>query len=167
MSALCPQVFVESVANKHFAEALLQPYAVEVIESTTTSGAISMAMGALLDDPGRPVAVLLDAPSVNSREIAIERGAIKRLLARAAPEGWYAAIAIPRLDAWVMTDPRIKQDFESYLQGKASYRDRALRIGELTRRHPFDSSELYRTNEDFKGLVEFLQRHSPVPTASA
>ena len=167
MSALRPQVYVESRSNKHFAEALLQPYAVEVIATTTTSSAISKAMGSLLDHPERPVAVLLDAPSESSREIAEERATIKRLLARAAPEGWYVAIAVPRLDAWLMMDPRIKQDFEAYLQGKASYHDRAMRIGELTRHQPFDASELYRTNEDFKGLVEFLQRHTPVPAASA
>jgi hypothetical protein len=167
MSALRPQVYVENRSNKHFAQALLQPYVVEVIATTTTSSAISKAMGSLLDHPERPVAVLLDAPSESSREIAEERATIKRLLARAAPEGWYVAIAVPRLDAWAMTDPRIEQDFESYLDGKASYHDRALRIGELIKRHPFDPSELYRTNADFKGLVEFLQRHSPVPTAGS
>lgn len=165
MSALCPQVFVESLHDKRFAEAILQPYAVEVIDSMTTSAAISKAIVSLLDHPERPVAVLLNAPTRNSRETTAEmRGAAKRLLARAALEGWYVAIAIPRLDAWAMTDPRIKQDFESYLEGKANYRDRAKRIGELTKNQPFDPSELYRKSDDFRSLVEFLQRHSPAPS---
>jgi hypothetical protein len=167
MSALSPRVYVERIAAKRFADVLLHPYTVEIIDGGTSSGAISRAMASLLHQPDRPVAVLLDAPSGDSREIAQERGAIKRLLARSAPEGWYVAIAIPRLDAWAMTDPRIKQDFESYQHGKASYQDRSLRIGELIKRHPFDPSELYRTNADFKGLVEFLQRHSPVPTTGS
>ncbi|HZV03751.1 MAG TPA: hypothetical protein VE999_01555 [Gemmataceae bacterium] len=167
MSALCPRVYVERIAAKRFAEVILQPYAVEIIDGGTSSGAISKAMGSLLDNPEQPVAVLLDGPSGTSREIAEERATIKRLLARAALEGWYVALAIPRLDAWAMTDPRIKQDFESFQHGKASYQDRSLRIGELIKRHPFDPSELYRSNADFKGLVEFLQKHSPVPTTGS
>jgi len=154
-------VYVENLPEKRFAEALLQPYAAEIIDGLTTSGAIALAELSLLEYPERPVAVLLNAPAGDRRESEQSRATVKRILARAAPEGWYVGVAIPRLDAWAMTDPRIKQDFESYLQGRANYLDRAVRIGELTKSQPFDPSELYRKSDDFKGLVEFLQRYSP------
>ncbi len=32
---------------------------------------------------------------------------------------------------------------------------------------PFDAAELYRTSPDFRGLLEFVQKHDPVATAKA
>jgi hypothetical protein len=164
MSPLRPRVYVENLPEKRFAEALLQSYPVEIIDGLTTSGAIALAELSLLEHPERPVAVLLNAPAGEPRQVEQIRATVKRILARAAPEGWYVGVAIPRLDAWAMTDPRIKQDFESFLEGKASYTDRAVRIGNLTKNQPFNPSELYRKSDDFRGLVEFLQRYSPVPS---
>jgi hypothetical protein len=161
MSPSRPCLYVESRADKRFAEVLLQPYAVEIIDGMTTSGAIALAQFSLLEYPERPIAVLLDAPAGDGRESAELRATVKRLLARTAPEGWYVGLAIPRLDAWAMTDPRIKQDFELHAQGKADYFGRAARIGKLTKSQPFDPSVLYRQSEDFRGLIDFLQRYAP------
>jgi hypothetical protein len=164
MSSLQPRVYVENLPEKRFAAALLRSYAVEVIDGLTTSGTVALAELSLLEHPERHVAVLLNAPAGDWKEGERIRATVKRILARAAPEGWYVGVAIPRLVAWAMTDPRIKQDFESYLEGKANYIDRAVRIGELTKNQPFDPTELYRKSEYFRGLVEFLQRHSPAPS---
>jgi hypothetical protein len=43
MSSLKPRVYVENLPEKRFAEALLRPYGVEVIDGFTTSSAIRLA----------------------------------------------------------------------------------------------------------------------------
>jgi hypothetical protein len=161
MSTLPTGVIVEGRSGKLVAEALLRPYAVKIVESSTTSGAIALAERCLLEVPERPIAVLLNAGTEDEREVEEIRGAAKWLLARCALEGWYVAVAIPRLDAWALSDPRIRREFDSLPNGKEIYLDRLARLVELMRRHPFDATELYRTNADFRGLVEFLQRHAP------
>ena len=164
MSHLQPCVYVESLSDKLFAEAILRPYNVDIHEGMTTSGTIARAQFSLLEHPDRPVAVLLTEPTGDAREREQNRASVKRLLARAAPEGWYVGVAVPRLDAWAMTDPRIKQDFESYFQGRANYLDRARRFAEITRNQSFDPTELSRQSADFRGLIAFLKQHSPAPS---
>jgi hypothetical protein len=159
-------VFAEGRPGKLVAATLLRPLlVVEIVDSLTTSGTIGLAELSLLEHPERPVAVLLTAP--DGEEADQTRATVKRILARAAPEGWYVGVAVPRLEAWATTDPRIKQDLESYRPGKANSSERAVRIAELTKHQPFDPSELYRKNPDFRGLVDFLQRHSPNPAQGA
>jgi hypothetical protein len=162
MSTLTPCVFVEGgLPGKRLAEALLRPYAAEITSAGTTSGTIGMAEYSLLEHPERPVAVLIHSDTENEREVAEIRGAAKRLLAGCAPENWYVAVAVPRLDAWALTDPRLKRAFDAQRDGKAIYVERATRLAELLKRQSFDATELYRTNADFRGLVEFLQKHAP------
>jgi hypothetical protein len=161
VSNLLPCVFVESPADKLFVDVLLRPYPVEVVNGRTSSNMIGLAQFSLLEHPERPVAVLVNAEDGDGLEPNELRGTVKRLLARAAPDGWYVGVAIPRLDAWAMTDPRIKRDFESHFSDETSYADRAARFKQLTRSQPFDATELSRTNRDFRGLIDFIERHAP------
>lgn len=154
------QVFVENVPEKRIAEALLRPYGAEIVDGATSSGAISLAQRSLLDHPERPVAVLLKANTEDEVKVYELRASVRRLLAGVAPEGWVVALAVPRLEAWAMTDPRIAQGLQSYLEGKATAVQRAVRIGELTKKQPFDQTALYQQSADFRALVDFLRRHS-------
>jgi hypothetical protein len=163
------RVYVETNADKLFAEVLLRPYCVEVLSRFYTSAAVIAAETSLLNHPERPVAVVLkpEHPGDTPRQVQEFRECAKRILARAHYENWYVAIADPRLDAWARTDPRIRKDLEAYKDGKATYTELAERFVELTRVQPFDPTELLRTNADFRGLVEFLQRHAPTEARSS
>jgi hypothetical protein len=160
-------VFIDSVPGRPIAEALLRPYAVEIVQGYTSSGALSLAQSHLLSHPDGPVVLLVNADTENQRELTEMRAAGKRLLAWASLEGWYLAIAVPRLDAWAMTDPRIRRDLETSLDARAIFSERAARIAELTKTQPFDPTQLYRTNADFRGLVEFLQKHAPATVGTS
>src|SRR5262245_49191363 len=104
--SMFPCVYVEGVGSKAFVEAFLRGYPAEVVDGSTHSGTIAAAQFSLLDHPERPVVALLNADTESPRAVAEIRGAARRLLARANPDNWYVAIAVPRLDAWAMTDPR-------------------------------------------------------------
>jgi hypothetical protein len=158
------RLFVEDRAAQRIAEALFRPYEVLVENSMTSSSALADAVFSLLEHPDRPVAVLQNADTEDPIAIDESRQAALRILGRADPrENWCFAFAFPDLEAWAVTDQRIRQDLEAYMQGKATYYDRALRIVELTRKKPFDPIELLRQSPDFRGLVEFIQKHSAAP----
>jgi hypothetical protein len=161
MPPLPPVVFVENLPQKRFAEALLRPYAVEIVDGATTSGTIARAELSLLRQPERPVALLLESCTEDPVEIGQLREPTQRILARASPDNWYVAVAVPRLSTWVLTDPAIKKDFESRHNGRGTYPDLAVRVAEITKKMPFDESALREQSPDFRGLVEFLQRHQP------
>jgi hypothetical protein len=163
MSDLPVLVFVEKEQEVPFVQAFLHPYAIEVHGGFTQSGAISSGEASLLDFPERPVVVLINTGTEDEREAAVTRLATKRLLARAYPENWCVAVAVPRLEAWAKTDPRIKRELEASFGSNSIYIDRARRMSELVKDQPFDSTELYRRNADFRGLIEFLQKHAPAP----
>jgi hypothetical protein len=159
MSTPLVQVFVEDLPELRIAGALLRPYPVKLVDGRTCSNAIGLAKLSLLEEPEQPIALLLDAPG-GDREAEETRAAVMRILGRTAADGWYVAVAVPRLDAWAMTDSRIRQDLESYCDGQADYHERAARIARLTKNQPFDPTGLCRTNPDFKGLIEFIQQHT-------
>jgi hypothetical protein len=161
MPPLLLRLFVERLPDKQIAKALLAPYAVEIDAGHTSSSAISHAVISLIDHPEQPVAVLFNSGTADPIEVNEERSAARRILARAAPENWYVAVAVPRLDAWAMTDPRIAQDLQAHLDGKGLYADRAQRIRDLTKVKPFDPTVLCRENADFRGLTDFLRQHAP------
>jgi len=161
MSNSTPHLFVEHPAMKPLAQALLRPFRVEISSRWTSSGAIGHARYSLLVQPERPVIVLLGTDTENPREIEESRGSIMRLLARCTREGWYVALAVPRLDSWALTDPWIKQNVESSLNGQTAYSDRLALINKLLRTRPFDPTELLKTCPDYKGLLDFLQKHAP------
>jgi hypothetical protein len=162
-------VYVEWPADRRFVEVFLRPYGANIVDRWLTSAAISAAEFSLLQHPEQPVAVLFNPEPVGAtpRQTDEFRACVKRILARAHYENWCVAVAYPRLDAWARTDPRIRKDFETYKDGKATYSELAERFVELTRVQPFDLTELLRTNADFRGLVEFLQRHAPTEARSS
>jgi hypothetical protein len=126
-----------------------------------TSGAVVDADSSLLIHPERPVALVLCTNTENRTEILKLRGTVHRILVQSSPVGWHAALAIPRLDAWVMVDPWIKAAFEAderTREGENCYYERSLRIGELTKDRPFDLSLLRRESTEFADLEEFIDR---------
>jgi hypothetical protein len=159
-------VFIEDSQLVPFVEALLRPHAVEVRGGFTHSGTFGRAEASLLDNPERPVAVVVNTRTEDESKAAALRLGVKRILARAYPEGWYAGVAIPNMLAWAMTDTRFKREIDA-LDSKTLYQDKAGRVGELVKKLPFDASELYRTSADFRGLLEFVQKHAPAAPAKA
>jgi hypothetical protein len=159
-------VCIEKAQLVPFIEALLRPHAVEVRGGFTHSGTSTEAEVSLLQHPERPVAIVVDTRTEDELKSASIRLAGKRILARAYPENWYVGVAIPRMVAWAMTDPRYKRELDA-LDPKTLYGDRAAQVGELAKKLPFDATELYRTNPDFRGLLEFVQKHAPATAAVA
>jgi hypothetical protein len=160
-----PRLFVENHPTRLIAEVLLHPYDFEIDESWTMSGALGSAQTSLERHPEIPVAFLFNMKNEDPIQVQEWRRAAERQLSRSAPNNWLVVPVVPRLDAWALTDPRIKKDFETNGYPKL-YADRAARIVELTRKHPFDPTELLRTNDDFRKLVEFLRQHAPQPAAA-
>ena len=155
-------VFIAREFDLPVAEQLLHHYRVKFYLGLTTSAAVDLGVGSLYDHPERPIAVLVAADTDNPRVVAAERGAMKRMLARAHWENWCAAMAVPDLFAWIRTDPFYRQELdalETNSPKKIWNADRADRIRELAPHHPFDPTELLRTEPDYRGLVEFLTRH--------
>jgi hypothetical protein len=157
-------VYVEYLPSEQFARGLLHGLPVEIVQSWGVGSAVSSARASLLTHPEKPVAVLVRSRTESSVEVSEMRGALRRLLGSVHFENWCVAIAVPGLDAWAMTDPRIKRELEALNDGKATYTERAARFAELTQSQPFDATELLRSNEDYRRLVEFIQRHTPAET---
>jgi hypothetical protein len=153
-------VGVEGLPQKRYAEILLHPYPAEILNKRTTSGAVAWAVGSLLEHPEQPIAVLVESGTENEHKIAEDQGSAKRLLARAAPEGWYFAFAIPTLESWLLTDPKVKALLAAHSQDGRNAIERSERIAGLLAGRQFDATELLRTNADFRGLVDFLTRQS-------
>jgi hypothetical protein len=164
-SRLRPRIYLDKHPSKLIAEVLLRPYDFEIEERMTVSGALGSAESSLLANPERPVVFLFNMKTEDPIQTQEWRAAAERMLSRDAADGWLVVPVVPRLDAWALTDPRIKKDFETNGYPKL-YADRAARIVELTRKHPFDPTELLRTNDDFRKLVAFLQEHAPQPAAA-
>ena len=159
-------VFVENISAKRFADAVLRAYPVKIVDAMTLSSAIAQAEQSLEAHPEQPVAVLLNLGKADPALLEQWRASTTRLLARNAPQGWCVAYAVPRLDAWAMSDPRIKETFEADEATRTSYWERSLHIGAIVKKKPFDATNLLRENEDFRGLVEFIERHAAVPAAT-
>jgi hypothetical protein len=157
-------VYVDYQPGEQFAIGLLHGLRVEVIQCWADS--VSSARASLLTHPEKPVAVFLRSRTENPYEVSEMRASTKRLLASVHFENWCVAIAVPGLDAWAMTDPRIKRELEALNDGKATYTERAARFAELTQSQPFDATELLRSNDDYRQLVEFIRKHTLV-TAEA
>jgi hypothetical protein len=167
VSKRIPIIVVEHRLEKPLAAALLKPVATEVYDAGTTSGAVGHAMGFLLDEPQRPVVLLIGTRTDNERTIGTDRGAAQRLLATCSLTGWHVAMAIPRLDAWARTDPRIDRDLTAKFPGASLYVDRLARIAELLKTAPLDTTNLLKTNAEYRGLMAFLRQHSPDTPESA
>lgn len=168
------RLLIENLAEQRIIEGIFRDEVerglIQVQRCWESSSAISVAQSSLLQRPDEPVALVLNTHIVDPVEIEEEwRGPVLRLLSETATQDWHAAFAIPRLDAWAVADPRIKRAFgedESKL-GPRTYYDRAVRFADLTKREPFDRGALYRSNAEFRGLADFIQRqlasaHAPV-----
>jgi hypothetical protein len=129
------------------------------------SGALTWAQGSLLMHPERPVALVLCSETEDRRAIITMKDAAQRVLASGKPTGWHVAMAVPRLDAWVMVDPRIREAFEAdeLTRDPQNYYGRSLKIGELTKDKPFDVALLRQESAEFQGLEEFLERQLRAP----
>jgi hypothetical protein len=124
---------------------------------------ISMAMTTLLERPGSLVAVVINTDTTDEDRIERElRGPAFRTLAGAAYKGWHVALAIPRIDAWAVHDPRVKADFESRPETRSddAFWARGLRITELAKAAPIDVDRIARADEEFRGLLEFSRQHT-------
>lgn len=166
MSAPPVLLLVERDPDQRIAEALFQRQIrdglVTLESGFTVSGAIGRAEFFLLlrTSLSQTVALLLnDWTRGDEVKLQDERASIGRILGRVTHQGWRYAIAVPRLDAWALTDPFIKADFDSNPIPVTDYARCAQRIQELTRTHAFDGSALRATCPDFRNLEEFLERH--------
>jgi hypothetical protein len=170
MAAIKPRVYVGKLADQHFAQAILRDWDLDIV-SSTTSGAVARARASLEEHREQPVVLLLSTRTDNPIKLEEEyRGPIRRMLTPSAAcrEDWHLALAVPELEDWVLSDPRIRQDLESRFQGKYSTElDRALRVLELTKRQPFDATELLRSNDEYQALIVFLRRHSEASAKEA
>ncbi len=169
MTHLPVPVYLEYAPEVPFVQALLRPYAVDVRGGFSSSAAISFVKASLIENPEQPVVLLLDSDTENEKPEST-RGTVKRILARAHYENWYVGLAVPNMLAWAATDPRFGQEIAP-LDGQASYTrhyaTQMARVSELLATQPFDASELARTVPDFRGLLEFLQKHAPAPAPLA
>jgi hypothetical protein len=163
------RLLLETATDQRFLEGLLgeqlKSEVIRVEQWNYLSTMIGVAQLSLLERPEWSIALVINTNSEDPIEIDEEyRGPVSRILAGTATRDyWYAAFAIPRLDAWAMVDPRIRQAFEQDERGHGprSYHERSLRFAELVREEPFDSEALYRENAEFRGLVDFINRHAP------
>jgi hypothetical protein len=158
-----PIVYVESEADQRLAQILLRSLPATIDNG---SDAVSAATTELFFHPEQPVAVLLGTREATPREIESRRGSIHRLIRRSGSDNYFVALAEKRLLDWVLTDPRLRQAFESSPQDMKIYNDRAARVAELARSIPFDPSHLLRQSEDYRGLVEWIHNHAAQPQAS-
>jgi hypothetical protein len=76
-------------------------------------------------------------------------------------------VAVPRVDAWVLADPRIAQAFLEDEATRTRWSAQAERIGELARQAPLDREAIGRACPGFAALAEFIKRHAPVPQPTA
>src|SRR5262249_51242378 len=110
-----------------------------------------------------PIALVLNTDTDDPERIEREQKTIERILYRAAPRGWHVTLAIPKIDAWVKADPRIRQDFEANLATRDSRYNQSLQIEELVKEAPLDREAIRRAHPEFRALEEFIERSSPIP----
>lgn len=124
---------------------------------------ISRARSVLYDSLARAVVVVMNAKTADVREAAELRGTLQRLLVKASPDGWHAAVAVPDVAAWVRTDPR----YRKMLSRKGEPLERAKACFEFAKAHGFDRGPLREEVEEFGELEEFLLRYARVLATAA
>jgi hypothetical protein len=170
MSSQTVKFYVERPPDQRLLEAILRPRldgtTLEWDIGMTGSGVISGAQLSLWEHPDRFIAVVLNTKTEDPERIRGElRNPAIRLLTQAYVDNWHLALAIPRLDAWAMCDPRIKEVLER--EKPASYSAISKRIEELTREQPFDATILRQRSSEYRGLEEFLHRVATTPPVTA
>jgi hypothetical protein len=159
------RLLVENRPEEKIAEAIfrreVESGLVEVDSGLTTSGTIALAELSLLEHPDRPVALVLNTRTENQEKIAELHETVPRILSRTAPpDRWQVALAVPRLDAWAWVDPRLRAALEAREVLNKDYSRLADELVKLTRKHPFDVEALAQASPDFRGLLDFIQRHA-------
>jgi hypothetical protein len=158
------QLLVESASDERIVKAIFRQQVKDGLVTTepclTTSGVISLAELLLLRGPAQPVALILNTKTKDPHEVEELRGTVERILAGCSLRGWCLALAVPRLDAWAATDPRLQEALRSNGMNGKGYADQALRIFQLTKKHPFDPTNLRQVNPDFRGLEDFIRREA-------
>jgi hypothetical protein len=163
------RILTEKLADQRFLGAIFLGEEslglIEIIPCLTSSAAVSGAMTMLSNDPERPIAVVINADTEEPREVKTIRGSAWRLLAQVTDgdENWHVALAVPRVDAWVLADPRIAQAFQAEEATRTRRSAQAERIGELARQAPLDREAIGRAHPGFAALAAFIKRLAPVP----
>jgi hypothetical protein len=161
VTALATRLCVEHRPEVFLAEVLfhrqLAAGLVTIEAGLTRSGAITLGMGYLFET-NYPVAVLVNARTEDPDKVAETCGAMLRLLSRVSLDGWVAALAVPAMDAWVLTDPRLKEALDAHPPIAPNYVARAHRLHELAQAQPFDPTHLRQQNEDFRRMEEFIDK---------
>ena len=83
---------------------------VEILAGEGRSGAISLAELLLLQDPERPVALVLDADRDDPERLLTSA---RNILARIGDGDWHVAVAVPGLEQWFASVPDLKSAIES------------------------------------------------------
>jgi hypothetical protein len=163
------RIFTEKLPEQRFLQAIFFEEEalglVEISPELAASGAVSAATSSLLDHPERPAVVVINADTEDPREVKALRGSAWRLLAQVTDgdENWHVAVAVPRVDAWVLADPRIAQAFQAEEATRTRRWAQAERIGELARQAPLDREAIGRAHPGFAALAAFIKRLAPVP----
>jgi hypothetical protein len=164
------RILTNNRAEELFLKAILKPRVdqgqIRVDSYLLSDAAISIARQSLLEHPERPVALVLNADTTDSRKASRDRGSVERILGSAYPLNWFVALVVPKVSAWALADPRIKSDFETGKSTRTNYYEQAVRIGELVKETPFDVDALRRVSPEFRGLEDFINRYAGAPKAA-
>ena len=85
---------------------------------------------------------------------------------------WHVALAIPRIDAWALTDDHIREEFDRIRQDprtaatdgsrekieRANYLNLAAQMKSFVQSRPFDLENLKRKSRQCRELCEFIDR---------
>lgn len=168
------RIMTESRADQWLVEGIFREESQRgtvIVESGRSSGDILMdARDSLLEDPEQVLAgivnTLTDDPIRIEAEIA---GPFRRMLSRRNSPHWCFALAIPTIETWIRTDPRIRAalDEDERRLGGGRGSDIAARFLELTAEIPFDREGLARVNPEFRRLDDFIRQHAPAEPVAA
>lgn len=172
-------VLAENLAQQRYLEAILHSLIVDGrIDVQSRAGrdvTLSVVEAYLFRRPGEPIALVLETNCDEPHKVAEYKQSTLSRLARSSRDDslWRVAFAVPRLDAWALTDPRVAEKFAELREGAESpQKDRhlelAAQIGAIVAEHPFDLDNLKAKNAECRKLCEFLERNlitEPAATA--
>lgn len=163
-------VLAENLAQQRYLEAILHGLIVDgSIDVQSRAGrdvTLSVAEAYLFRRPGEPIALVLETNCDEPHKVSEYRQSTLRRLARSSRDDslWRVAFAVPRLDAWALTDPRVAAKFAELRDGVESpredhYLELAAQIGAIVAEHPFDLDNLKARNSECRKLCEFLEKN--------
>jgi hypothetical protein len=171
MPAPSVRILAENLPEQRFLEAIFQEEMVrnlvEISSWLTSSAVIGIAQRTLLEQPGRPVALVLNSNDSDPQEIEDRSRTVRRILSQITPDNWHVTLAIPKVDSWIRADPRIAQAFQADETMRNDRYNQAVQIGYLVQQAPLDRLAIGRVHPEFAALAEFIQRHLPVPQTAS